>query len=85
MKFKLLSCIQLLIILLIFYIAGEDEILLESGRGKDSRLVSFVGDSQGQTWKVRVEPKLNLKIKGLLDAPSKGWSLIWIFKRKFPI
>ena len=37
----------------IFYIAGEDEILLESGRGKDSRLVSFVGDSQGQTWKVR--------------------------------
>ena len=34
--------------------AGEDETLLESGRGKDARLVSLVGDAQAQNWKVWV-------------------------------
>jgi hypothetical protein len=35
--------------------SSEDEITLEGGRGKDSRLIFQVGDSEGQTWKVSWE------------------------------
>ncbi len=31
---------------------GEEEIILDNDKGKDSRLLGWIGDSEGQTWKV---------------------------------
>jgi len=33
--------------------AGEEEIILDNDKGKDSRLLGWIGDSEGQTWKVK--------------------------------
>ena len=33
--------------------SSEDEVLLDTGSGKDARLVSYVGDTHAQTWKVK--------------------------------
>ena len=53
-------------------IIGEDETLLESLKGKDARLVSLVGDPQGQTWKVMT--------KTLISSLSLSLSICFPFQ-----
>ena len=47
-----------------FLFIGEEEIILDNDKGKDSRLLGWIGDSEGQTWKVCLD--FNIRLYNLL-------------------